>query len=41
MEKIFWVSHLCETERKRACFTWQRKWEKFGDVLPEKKVTLP
>ena len=22
------------------CFTWQEKWEKFGDVLAEKKLTL-
>ena len=28
-------------EGKRTCFTWRRgKWEKFGDVLAEKKVTL-
>ena len=22
------------------CFTWQGKWEKFGDVLAKEKVTL-
>ena len=25
---------------KCTCFTWRGKWEKFGDVLAEGKVTL-
>ena len=32
------LSH--EIEKKRTCFTWRGKSEKFGDVLAEKKVTL-
>ena len=27
-------------EEKRTCFTWGEKWEKFGDVHAERKVTL-
>ena len=27
-------------KRSAYVFTWQGKWEKFGDVLAEKKVTL-
>ena len=29
-----------EIERNRTCFSWRGKWEKFGDILAEKKVTL-
>ena len=29
-----------EIKGKRTCFSWREKWEKFGDVLAEKKVTL-
>ena len=29
-----------EIKGNRTCFTWRGKWEKFGDVLAEKKVTL-
>ena len=27
-------------EVKHTCFTWRGKWEKFGDVFADKKVTL-
>ena len=40
IENIFQVSLYREIEGKRTCFTWQEKWEKFGHVLAEKKVTL-
>ena len=40
IENIFQVSLKHEIERKRTCFTWRLKWEKFEDVLTEKKVTL-
>ena len=29
-----------EIERKRTFFTWQEKWEKYGGVLAEKKLSL-
>ena len=37
---IFGVCLLREIEGKRTCFVWRGKWEKSGDVLAEKKVTL-
>ena len=38
--KYFSGLSLMEVEGKRTCFTWRRKWEKFGDVPAEEKVTL-
>ena len=29
-----------DIEGKRICFSWRGKWEKFGDILAEKKETL-
>ena len=40
IENIFRVSLQREIEGRRTCFAWRGKWERFGDVLPEKGVTL-
>ena len=40
IENHFRVSLWRKIEGKRKCFTWRGKWEKFGDVPAEGKVTL-
>ena len=39
-KKYFSGLSLTLIEGKRTCFTWRGKWEKLGDVLAERKVTL-
>ena len=38
IENIFRVALWCKIEAKHTWFTWRGKWEKFRDVLAEKKV---
>ena len=37
---IFQVAFWCKIKAKHTWFSWWGKWEKFRDVLAEKKVTF-
>ena len=38
--KYFLGLSLTRMEGKCTCFTWEGKWEKFGNAIAQKKVTL-